>query len=178
MDYQLKQSGEKETFTSGAHRDSQEGKPRYELIPALSLRRVADLYTKGAEHYGDWNWAKGMPFTRFLSSLHRHLQQFVMGEDDEDHLAAIVFNAMAIMYFQEREPFKWDDRGQQREFFRKNLTPDKTEPKNRARDNCPGCGCSSAQLLRTQEVRGVVWEVRICRECHTERFWKEKQKDA
>lgn len=100
-DYTLKQSGEKETFPGGAQRDTQKGKPRYDLIPPLALKRVADLYTKGAEHYGDRNWEKGMPFSRFFGSLLRHAYQFSMGEKDEDHLAAIVFNALAIMHFQE-----------------------------------------------------------------------------
>lgn len=111
MSYDMKQSGEKETFPSGAHRDTQKGKIRYDLIPALSLQRVAALYTKGAEHYGEGNWSKGMPFSRFLASLQRHLQQFILRDDEEDHLAAIIFNAMAIMHFQEMGLDKeWDDR--------------------------------------------------------------------
>lgn len=171
MDYQLKQTGEKETFATGAQRDSQKGKPRYDLIPALSLRRVADLYTKGAEHYGDWNWAQGMPFTRFLSSLYRHLQQFMLEEDDEDHLAAIVFNAMAIMYFQEEGHYAdLDDRRRQGLFLKKNLTSEVSEPKNEMKGKCPGCGCRASQLIRTQVIRGRTYEVRVCQECHMERF--------
>jgi hypothetical protein len=108
-DYTLKQSGKKETFPGGAQRDTQKGKPRYDLIPPLALRRVADLYTKGAEHYGDRNWEKGMKFSRFFGSLLRHAYQFAMGHKEEDHLAAVVFNALAIMHFQETQRVDLND---------------------------------------------------------------------
>lgn len=101
-----KDSGEREDFTSGARRDTQDGKPRYDLIPPIPLKRLAELYARGAEKYGESNWTKGMPSSRFLASLMRHLEQYRDGETDEDHLAAVVFNAFGIMYFQDTD---WDD---------------------------------------------------------------------
>jgi len=147
-DYTLKQSGKKETFPEGAQRDSQKGKPRYDLIPPRALKRVADLYTKGAEHYGDRNWEKGMKFSRFFASLLRHAYQFSMGETDEDHLAAVVFNALAIMHFQETYRYDLEDipvgNEKNLELVKKVLTseppPTKIEAKGNKRK--PGYGLS------------------------------------
>lgn len=95
-----KDSGQREQFDTGAKRDTQEGKPRYDLIPPQPLKRLAELYARGAEKYDDHNWTKGMPTSRFLASLERHLQDYKAGKVDEDHLAAVIFNAMGIMYFE------------------------------------------------------------------------------
>lgn len=104
-----KDSGERQEFETGMVRDTQTGKPRYDLIPSLALRRVADLYARGAEKYGDNNWHKGQPFSRTLASLERHLHQFKDGETDEDHLAAVVWNTLAIMHYQETGRDELDD---------------------------------------------------------------------
>jgi hypothetical protein len=104
--YVTKDSGQREDFDSGARRDTQAGKPRYDLIPPGPLKRVAELYARGAEKYGDSNWEKGMPTSRCLASLMRHLEQYRNGEGDEDHLAGVVWNALAIMHFQGTA---WDD---------------------------------------------------------------------
>lgn len=74
---------------------------RYDLIPPTALYRVAMHYSNGAIKYDSWNWALGMEFSRFYGSMDRHLKQSILGETDEDHLAAVVFNANAIMHFQD-----------------------------------------------------------------------------
>lgn len=95
--------GEKQVFESGAQRDEQTGKPRYDLIPPLPLRRLAELYARGAEKYDDHNWAKGMPTSRILASLLRHIEGYRSGDQAEDHLAAVAWNAFAIMQFEGSE---------------------------------------------------------------------------
>jgi len=100
-DFTVKDSGERQVFETGAQRDTQDDKPRFDLMPITALKRIADLYGKGAIKYDEWNWAKGMEFSRFYASMFRHMQQFAAGDTDEDHLAAVCFNAMAIMHFQE-----------------------------------------------------------------------------
>ena len=42
-----------------------------------------------------------MPFSRCVASLKRHLMRFQQGLQDEDHLAAIMFNAMALIHYEE-----------------------------------------------------------------------------
>ena len=106
MTFKTLDSGKREEFKSGAVRDTQEDKPRYDLIPPAPLKRLAELYTRGAQKYNDHNWTKGMPTSRFLASLMRHVEQYRMGDREEDHLAAVAWNCFAIMYF---EGTKWDD---------------------------------------------------------------------
>jgi len=108
--FAVKDSGHRRKFNTGAQRDRGEGKPRYYLIPPLAKRRLAMVYTLGADKYEDWNWALGMPFSEFLDSLERHLEAYKMGEPDEDHLGAICFNAFCIMHFEEMGMSMLDDR--------------------------------------------------------------------
>ena len=95
-----KDSGRREVFETGSRRDTQQDKPRYDLIPPQALKRVAELYQRGADKYGDHNWAKGQPMSRFLASAMRHAEQWRLGERDEDHAAAVVWNWLAIMCFE------------------------------------------------------------------------------
>lgn len=55
------------------------------------------------------NWEHGMPFSRYIDSAKRHLNKFVMGMEDEDHLAAAAFNIFAIMHHQEMNQNYLDD---------------------------------------------------------------------
>lgn len=99
-----KDSGSRQEFESGMVRDTQEGKPRYDLIPTGPLKRLADLYARGAEKYDDDNWKKGQPYSRAYASLFRHLMQWRNGDTDEDHLAAVACNAFTIMYYEDNKP--------------------------------------------------------------------------
>ena len=90
-------SGKIRTFPTGSTRDSAEGKPPMELLPLDLLIRVAILYGKGAEIYGSHNWRKGQTQSAVLGSLMRHLTAYIMGKKDEDHLAAVIWNALSLM---------------------------------------------------------------------------------
>jgi len=99
--FDTKDSGIREDFDGGAVRDTQKGKPRYDLIPPGPLERLAMLYTRGAEKYDEHNWTKGIPVSRCIASLLRHVYQFIKRDTDEDHGAAIIFNVMCIMHYEE-----------------------------------------------------------------------------
>ena len=105
-EFVTKDSGAREEFSSGAKRDTQDGKPRFDLIPPKPLRRLADLYARGAEKYGESNWTKGMPLTRYQASMERHLNQWKEGDREEDHLTAVIWNACAIIHFEDTD---WND---------------------------------------------------------------------
>jgi hypothetical protein len=112
MTYITKDSGKREEFTTGSRRDTQDGKPRYTLIPPAPLKRLADLYVRGANKYDDHNWTLGQPTSRVLDSLMRHVEAYRMGDKSEDHLAAIAWNAFTIMQFEDTElddRFKWEE---------------------------------------------------------------------
>lgn len=56
-------------------------KLRYDLIPTILLRAVAEVLTFGAEKYGDRNWEKGIEYNRVFGALLRHLYAWWDGED-------------------------------------------------------------------------------------------------
>jgi len=95
---ELKDSGKRENFPTGAIREPNDGRGRYDLISPIALRELAIHYERGAEKYMDRNWEKGLPLSRHLNSALRHLQNFLAGDRTEDHLSACVFNCFAITH--------------------------------------------------------------------------------
>lgn len=96
--FTTKDSGVRAQYASGMVRDTDEGKPRYDLIPLLPLRRLAELLARGAVKYGQRNWEQASSqeeVDRFKASAFRHFVQWLDGERDEDHASAIVFNVWA-----------------------------------------------------------------------------------
>ena len=100
--FQIKDSGERKVYESGARRDSQGGKGRYDLLPPLALKRLAQHYENGAKKYDPHNWEKGMDVSRMFSSGIGHAFQALAGERDEDHLIAAIWNLIAIVEYEER----------------------------------------------------------------------------
>ena len=70
--YEVKDSGARQQFHTGAVRDIQKGKGRYDLITPIALKRLAKHYENGAVKYGDSNWTKGIPLKRITDSAIRH----------------------------------------------------------------------------------------------------------
>lgn len=92
-----------------AVREPSDGKGRYDLITPFGIRRLAQWYELGSKKYADRNWEKGMPFSRYVNSAKRHLDKFIMGMEDEDHLAAAAWNILAIMHHEELGQTEFDD---------------------------------------------------------------------
>lgn len=68
------------------------------MAPSLQAwKRLAIHYARGAVKYADRNWEKGLETSRTIASLMRHLQQAKEGLTDEDHLAASLWNVVALM---------------------------------------------------------------------------------
>ena len=88
-------------FESGAKRDNPEGKGAYELISPIALKRLAQVYERGATQKGDRNWEFGFPMSRCIQSAIRHTFQYLEGLRDEDHLAQAIWNLMACIHFEE-----------------------------------------------------------------------------
>jgi len=91
-DYTLKDSGTRKKFETGARRDLSSGKGRFDLLPPQTLRALAIHFEKGCDKYGERNWEKGIPVSRYIDSGLRHTLQFLDGEDDENHLIAAIWN--------------------------------------------------------------------------------------
>jgi len=100
-----KDSGVRSVRPSGYQRDTQQGKPRFDLLLPQGvpysdqfLTRWANLLARGADKYSERNWEQASDqedLDRFQSSAFRHLMQWMSGELDEDHAAAVAYNLMA-----------------------------------------------------------------------------------
>lgn len=97
-DYSLKHSGDQQVFETGSKRDTQVGKIRPDLIPISVLVQLSEHYRAGADHYGDHNWKRGQPVSRYYASLMRHLWACMLRKTDENHIVAVIWNAIAICY--------------------------------------------------------------------------------
>jgi hypothetical protein len=98
---QIHDSDTRDHFVTGAVRDSTEGKSRPDLISPFAMERLGKWLRLGAKKYSERNWEKGIPVSRCVASLYRHLLKFQQGQTDEDHIAAILCNAMFIAHTQE-----------------------------------------------------------------------------
>jgi hypothetical protein len=97
----LPDSGKRSEFDTGAVRDAMEGKGMPSLLPIAALRAASKRFEDGANKYGRDNWTKGIPLSRYIDSLYRHLWQFIEGDESEDHAGAIVWNAMCLVQTEE-----------------------------------------------------------------------------
>jgi hypothetical protein len=103
--FETKDSGEREHFQSGMVRDTQSGKPRYDLIDRAFLKRWADLMARGAAKYGEENWRQAAgeeELKRFKASALRHMFQWLDGDTTEDHAVAIAFNVSGAEMVKEK----------------------------------------------------------------------------
>jgi hypothetical protein len=109
-------------FSSGAKSSGR--KPRYDLIPAYALERIARRFELGAEKYGVNNWKKGANDPEFIMDRLNHamehikkmqetVQAFIDVDTDKPHVAinrgifgdddaaAAILNSIFFMEWQE-----------------------------------------------------------------------------
>lgn len=91
------ESGPRREFSTGAERQSSEGKGTPVLVPGDAIIEIAKHFEKGAKIYGARNWEKGIPLSEILNSLERHLQQEKMGSTEEPHARALAWNALVYL---------------------------------------------------------------------------------
>jgi hypothetical protein len=75
--------------TSAIKHDSE--KPRLDLVDPWAIEGLAKVLTFGAKKYAANNWRKGMPYSRVIAALERHLLEIKKGNliDDESGLPHI-----------------------------------------------------------------------------------------
>jgi hypothetical protein len=99
MSYTVKDGGARETYPSGMIREPiSPGKPMFTLIPTFLLERLAMHLTKGMAKYSRDNWMLAdseAEWLRMRDSAFRHFVQWLDGDQDEDHAAAVCFNVFA-----------------------------------------------------------------------------------
>lgn len=88
----LPTTGIDRTFTTGAKRDSVEGKGAFHLLPPAALFAWAIRMQHGGVHHGERNWEQGIPLSSHLDSAGRHWLRLLRGDTDEDHAAGVLCN--------------------------------------------------------------------------------------
>jgi len=105
-DFTVKDSGERQQFASGMMRDTAVDKIQFLLaLDGPMFERYADHLTKGAKKYTARNWMKAQgeeEMERFRDSAARHFFQWLRGDRDEDHAAAVWFNINGYEYVREK----------------------------------------------------------------------------
>lgn len=105
--FEIKDSGQRQEFAGGMVRDTTEGKVNFLNVRiGPMLRRWAEHLTKGRQKYPDpepgvpnWTLAEGVEeFLRAKESAARHFEQWLAGDRDEDHAAAVFFNINLAEY--------------------------------------------------------------------------------
>lgn len=117
--YETKDSGARKHFDSGMQRELKPDVPRFDLllpegVPYAEqlLTRAAALVARGAQKYASRDWEQACTpaeLEEFQSSAFRHFMQWMTGETDEDHAAAVFFNLLAV----ETTKYKIDHSAQQ-----------------------------------------------------------------
>ena len=105
-DFEVKDSGQRELFSSGMVRDTSTGKTDYTLaLDGPMFKRWAEHLTKGAVKYKKRNWmqARGVEeYERFKESALRHFVAYLDGQTDEDHAAGVFFNINGMEYTKQK----------------------------------------------------------------------------
>lgn len=120
VEFVTKDSGARTELANGMVRDTEDGKPDYTLVfDGPMFKRWAELLTRGAVKYAPRNWMKALLSTnrldrlktkaRFMRSATRHYVQWLWGERDEDHAAAVIFNINGYEAMRDTDPKETND---------------------------------------------------------------------
>lgn len=90
-------------------------KLRYDLLPPEALQEVVEVLSFGAAKYGDRNWEKGLPYSRYFGAAMRHLWAWWRGEDLDpesglSHLAHAGCCVLFLLTYELRGMKTLDDR--------------------------------------------------------------------
>jgi len=96
--YIVKDSGKRQNYITGAQRDSETGKGRFDLISPIFLKQLAVICEKGAKKYADRNWEKGIPLMRYMDSAERHINNYKEGKRIENHIVQAAWNLMCFCH--------------------------------------------------------------------------------
>lgn len=101
---EIKDSGNRREFNTGALRDIEDGKGRMDLLPWAAIMEVSKHCEAGAKKYGEHNVDKGIPTSSFCDSAARHLAKYLEGWDDEPHLLAAAWNLIWALQMTIKNP--------------------------------------------------------------------------
>lgn len=92
-----------------------DGKVRLDLLPTDALKEIARVLMHGSDKYGDYNWLKGLSYSRVYASLLRHITSWWEGEDKDyesglSTLAHVGCCCLFLLTYQLRGMTDLDDR--------------------------------------------------------------------
>ena len=86
---------------------------RYDLLPVNGINEVNKVLTEKLKKYDKNEWKYGLPWSEVLSSLKKHLNEFELGNDYNQHgllnIAYVAMNALILCDFYKSFP-QGDDR--------------------------------------------------------------------
>lgn len=100
MSKPLKDSGARVKSLTGADKEPSDGRGDFALLPWDVLWRDAQHYEAGGKKYAPRNWEKGIEFSRCFCSAVRHMTQWWLGDDSEDHLIAARWHLGALARYE------------------------------------------------------------------------------
>jgi hypothetical protein len=123
----LKTTGDVKSDAKGSGARYDAGKVPYELVPTHLLESTALVFGYGAQKYAAWNWAKGMPWTKVIACMKRHLAAIERGEDIDPesglpHIGHLMCNALMLEHYMKHYK-EGDDRPT------KHFSPELIDPK-------------------------------------------------
>lgn len=69
---------------------------------------LAIHFEDGCKKYGERNWEKGIPTSRYIDSAVRHYLKYIRGDNDERHDRALVWNICCLIWTIDYMPTKED----------------------------------------------------------------------
>jgi len=84
---------------------SDNGKPRFGLVPPKAEMEVVQVLTHGGDKYGDENWRNCDNWDRYLDALGRHLNAYRQGQklDAESRLHHLAHAICCALFLLEKD---------------------------------------------------------------------------
>ena len=78
-----------------------------------AILEVSIHYSEGCTKYGERNWEKGIPLSRYVDSASRHYVKALRGDTDESHSRAFIWNLLGALWTHTNMPemndLPWSD---------------------------------------------------------------------
>ena len=75
----------------------------FEIGMLSTMKGLAKHFENGAKIYGEHNCEKGIPKWSFIDSGLRHLSQYLLSENDENHYIAAIWNLWMLLWTIQKE---------------------------------------------------------------------------
>ena len=69
-----------------------------------AILELSKHYEEGAKKYGEYNWQKGIPYSRYVDSAVRHYLKHLRGDTDEPHNRACLWNLISLYWTMIHKP--------------------------------------------------------------------------